>query len=363
MSKYKSVCGYTTDEKHKLIRHINSHKCTDFKTLGIELKKRENLDHLTDIEKLTRRKQQLKSYKIKNKEHNKKQQHEYDLKKGFLGAQTELQFAGQILKHMKCHSKTRNHEIPDYWSVDKVLKLLCDNKVYKIKTNIGLFEFPMMITNGFHNSASIDRIDNTKGYTIENIEIRPTFLNSPRKLTTDNIRQIPILRTTRREINELENIIKILETKILSHHFFYQNSRHKKTLKKRNLNFDFETIEEFVKFLIDQYIEQGGRCYYSNIPISLLHNDNYTTSIERKNPSKSYSKENVVLIVVGLNYGIRGQFLNQYLSDEERFNALNAAIFNQEYWDNCTLVDSEESIKIKDAIEYDRNFMRTKIAK
>jgi hypothetical protein len=114
--------------------------------------------------------------------------------------------------------------------------------------------------------------------------------------------------------------------------------------------------------LIQQYIEQGGRCYYSNIPINLLHNDIFTTSIERKDPTKSYSRDNIVLIVVGLNYGIKGQFLNPHLSDEEQHNALNAAIFNQKYWDEYTLVNLDTE-KMKNAINHDRNYMRTKFTK
>ena len=40
---------------------------------------------------------------------------------------------------------------------------------------------------GYHNTASFDRIDDSLAYTEDNIEIRPHFLNTPFKLTTQNI--------------------------------------------------------------------------------------------------------------------------------------------------------------------------------
>jgi hypothetical protein len=246
MPRFKSPCGYNTDVKYSMIRHIATHKCTDLKILGIEVKNRENLDHLTDEEKLIKHRHKLKQYKIDNKELIKQQQHKYDLKKGFLGAQNEIQFASQILKHMKSHSKTRNHKFPDVWDINKVIELLRDNRFYKVETDIGIFEFPMVLTNGFYNSASIDRIDDDKGYELDNIEIRPTFLNSRRKLTTDTIKQISVLRKNPRTVTELDNIINLLKIKPLSNNFFYEcsrNARRKKTLEKRNLNFDFTPLD------------------------------------------------------------------------------------------------------------------------
>jgi len=367
MVKYKSPCGYTSSDRSCMGRHITSHKCVNLNIslddLCVEKARnlRQDISHLTEEEKIQRLKDQKKQYKINNKELIKKQQQEYDLKIGSLGAQTDVQHARQILKHMKSHSITREHKFSDYWNVDKVLELLRDNQIYKV----GLFEFPMKLTNGYYNSASIDRIDDTKGYEIDNIEVRPLFLNSSRKLTTKHIQQLSVLRTIPRSIDELKNIVLLLKQKPISYNFFNSTARHaknKRGAEKRNIKFDFKDIDECVNFLIEKYIEQGGRCYYSNIPINPICNDSFMASIERKNPTKSYCRDNIVLIVYGLNFPIRGQFLNSKISDEQREIALKSATFNQEYWNKCTCVDLDIE-KINNAIVHDQDFLRTEFIK
>ena len=53
------------------------------------------------------------------------------------------------------------------------------------------------------------------------------------------------------------------------------------------------------EFLIEQYLRQGGRCYYTNVPLDV--NGEWKWSKERLDPSLGYTKENVVLVIQRVN--------------------------------------------------------------
>jgi hypothetical protein len=53
--------------------------------------------------------------------------------------------------------------------------------------------------------------------------------------------------------------------------------------------------------LIEKYVEQGGRCYYSYVPLAFT--GFYQLSIERINTKKGYTKDNIVLVIHPLNVG------------------------------------------------------------
>jgi hypothetical protein len=84
-------------------------------------------------------------------------------------------------------------------------------------------------------------------------------------------------------------------------------------------------------------------------------------SIERLNPLKSYCKENIVLIVVGLNSQPNGQFLNSHLTDNQRHQALEVGKFNQEYWNLCTKMSSTIFKKCEEARVYGQKILMNKM--
>jgi len=51
--------------------------------------------------------------------------------------------------------------------------------------------------------------------------------------------------------------------------------------------------------LLNIYLEQNGRCAYSNHPLELV--GGYLMSLERKNTNVGYTKENCCLICIGFN--------------------------------------------------------------
>ena len=123
--------------------------------------------------------------------------------------------------------------------------------------------------------------------------------------------------------------------------------------------FGFNSINECCKFLIKLFIKQGGRCFYTNAPMTIETSTKnpFKMSPERLDPRKSYSKDNIVLILVALNAAPRGQWLNKDLSEDERTQALNASIFNQEYWDSCTKMTPEIKERCLEAKEHGRKFL------
>lgn len=66
---------------------------------------------------------------------------------------------------------------------------------------------------------------------------------------------------------------------------------------KKNIIFDITEND-----LRDLWDVQNGRCYYSNLSMDLAQDDaTYSVSIERKNSSIGYIKDNVVLCCSGIN--------------------------------------------------------------
>jgi hypothetical protein len=276
-----------------------------------------------------------------------------------LGKMSVEDFSKMLLYNLKNHCKFRNHEEPT-WTVQDITKLLKENNTYNITdTVIGNLNFPLKLTNGYHNSASIDRIDNNLSYSLDNIEIRPYFLNTVFKLTTANIRELIKIREQKQNEKELIEICKYINN-YDSKHFFYGLAKNAKANSdpKRNKTFNFPNIKSCGLFLINKFIEQGGRCAYSYIPIYPETFHTYRVSLERINPLLGYSKDNILLIVVGLNGSPAGQFLNKNINEEDRQIALSAGKFNQEYWNNCTKITPEIINKCIEAKDYGHTILK-----
>jgi len=116
-----------------------------------------------------------------------------------------------------------------------------------------------------------------------------------------------------------------------------------------------------MEFLLRLFILQGGRCKYSYIPIFPYSLHPYKISVERINPLKGYSKNNIALIVVGLNGRPAGQFKNLHLTENQKQIALDAGKFNQEYWNTCTKLTTDIEEKCKKVRDYDRQILLTNL--
>ncbi len=346
---YRCLCGFESVEKSHMNRHLNRKTPCAYRdsvpdsdaTFYGEKRKQEDISHLTTEEK---------------KERFLKQCLNNTTKLHMVGNMTIKQLSRKILGCMKDSTHRRKHG-DVLWNEDDILKILEANKHYIVPdTILGDIIFPMTLTNGYHNTPSFDRINNDLGYFIENVEVRPHFLNTTHKLTTAHIKNIIHDREQKQNENELINISRNinLEHKYDINFFYYLAKSIKRCYNKKHNRriFDFESLEECMIFLIKQYIKQGGRCVYSNIPIYPETNHEYKISPERIHPGKNYSKDNLILITVGLNGPPSGQFLNKNLTDEQRETAIESAKFNSEYWNKCTKITPELSKKIEDLHKY-----------
>lgn len=74
----------------------------------------------------------------------------------------------------------------------------------------------------------------------------------------------------------------------------YNNS--KENHVKRRIDFSITEND-----IVNTYLRQHGRCYYSNVPLGFT--GHYQMSLERLDPKKGYVPENIALIILGLNVG------------------------------------------------------------
>jgi hypothetical protein len=75
-------------------------------------------------------------------------------------------------------------------------------------------------------------------------------------------------------------------------HYLFRTAFENHTRRK----IEFDIIERDIE---DIYLKQRGRCHYSGIPLGF--SGQYQMSLERVNPKKGYTPENIALIVLGLN--------------------------------------------------------------
>lgn len=295
---YKCQCSYETHDKSAMRKHLGRKRpCTpeqdmtliDINSLLIRDKKLEDIIHLSPEEKRIRMNQQT---------------NKINLRKGATGGRTILEYVNYVLNHMKAASTKRKHSVPEF-TPETLMELLQNNITYKS----GPIEIPLLLTNGYINSASVDRIDNSKGYTYNNVRIVPRFLNvedfKMSKINPEDWGEIMTLREMPRNIEEFSEIANIVKNNYISKTFFYglanSASDHIKNSKNKNLIFDFESLGECTIFLINKFIEQGGRCSYLKIPIYIKEGHKYKASVERVNHNIGYTRENIVLIVSSIN--------------------------------------------------------------
>jgi hypothetical protein len=154
---------------------------------------------------------------------------------------------------------------------------------------------------------SVDRLNNNKGYTIDNIVLCCLEFNGREQWTISKIHEmLAILDKNVTEnyvdfkqngksdllpVNQLRRLISSSK----------KSTEHRKqtiTFAQRDLTHDID-----LQFLINIYNEQKGLCYYSDLPLQFNKglNGNWTISLERKDPLKGYSKQNVCLICLEFN--------------------------------------------------------------
>jgi hypothetical protein len=158
------------------------------------------------------------------------------------------------------------------------------------------------------------------------------------KIEHNDWKDIVMYRERKRNIEELNEIAEKINSSCISSTYFYNLANSAKYHLSSERQFGFETIKECTIFLIKKFVEQGGRCSYLGIPIYPTKFHKYKVSIERRNPYKNYSMDNIELIVSGLNGSFQGQ-----RNEEVREQSVNASSlgFNIDKLNQWTLFTDE----------------------
>jgi hypothetical protein len=198
---YKCVCEwFETHRKGDMRRHLQRYGCLEEEEIDIICITRKNRD-LSYLDKNER----IELWKSESKQK--------DQIKSCPGGRNEREFIIDLIGSMKQHSKRLNHNEPEL-NLEQLTNFIKKKQIYKVETSIGTIEIPLLLTNGYINSASIDRISNDNGYLEDNIRVIPYFLNVEdvqfSKINPYDWKEIVILREQERNIEELTKISNIL---------------------------------------------------------------------------------------------------------------------------------------------------------
>lgn len=154
--------------------------------------------------------------------------------------------------------------------------------------------------------VSMERLDTSKGYIEDNVVLCCLEFNSHNQWTAQKIQEMMSIYEHGHEFDYKQidwqsyttgdkTIYEMAMCKlnaIVSHAKTNSKSRNMRLYKMRS------DIDIDKRFLLELYINQQGRCAYSGIPLQFgsYKDMNWTVSLERINPMKGYTKDNVCLI-------------------------------------------------------------------
>lgn len=121
-------------------------------------------------------------------------------------------------------------------------------------------------------------------------------------------------------------------------------------IKKRCIKKKFDNEIDY-DFLVDLFARQKGLCAYSNIPLQFgTHNTTwFTTSVERKDTSRGYLKDNVCLIIYELNTTDNSSRAVNSISGTGAWSPEKIEFLRN----NCWKMISIENLKISTDLFYD----------
>lgn len=171
-----------------------------------------------------------------------------------------------------------------------------------------------------NRTASLDRIDSTKGYNEDNVQ----WIHKDINMMKQELNQDKFLKLCRLVIDKNNNITHSFPEinkitikrgtrwngyKEISGNFFW---RVKNSAKRRNLILDFD-----IKFLWELYQKQDGKCFLTGLPIKFndsFYIKNGTASVDRINSSLGYLKDNVCFLHRDINFMKQNFTLEYFIS-------------------------------------------------
>lgn len=205
------------------------------------------------------------------------------------------------------------------------------------------FVFKLKRERGWFNTLSCDRIDDSKEYILDNIQARPHILNSVKSLNDPDFVVLDKKRYEERIESELKTIVDNFNNEIKRHpvqgKLYNMSTKYGKLLDM--------SVTKFISWLTKMFIQQGGRCAYTGMPMNLEKSNCFGVCMTRKVKCDGWEKENCCLIIEGLNNKHSGR------RGEDRQTIINGS-FNQEYWNESTNSDVERIEKVR---EHDRKIL------
>ena len=151
-------------------------------------------------------------------------------------------------------------------------------------------------SSGIYN-GSIDRIDSSKGYTIDNIQLLSVIAQT---IKWDN--DMDTFKHLIKNIVEYDGVKGMKQTSDEMKKFIKNRLREcrKRCVKRAKKGRDdpYEIVQEYTEKLYD---EQGGVCAISGLEMACKTHDIYSLSIDRIDSSKGYTKENIQLVCSIIN--------------------------------------------------------------
>lgn len=150
------------------------------------------------------------------------------------------------------------------------------------------------------NQISIDRKDSNLGHTKDNCVLTCLFCNLAKNNT--NIQHF-----------------KIFLDSIKKDNFNHQNIPHDNSWAQKiynKISQRYKMTDITKQWIIEQYEKQNKKCFHSNINmiITTLPKYLFKPSIERLDCNKFYTKDNCVLVCLGINYGRLNTDLQLFLN-------------------------------------------------
>lgn len=166
------------------------------------------------------------------------------------------------------------------------------------------------------DTASLERLDETKGYSPENCALidihfqsahnrpwsREKFLSVYELRTIDTYDEDEVRKTINwNQLTEFERRSKGQRKQQHATELYKRLERMtydaRGNTKSRNSNgCNHEESEITIEYLIELWEKQRGRCYYLNVPMNTC--GDWQVSVERIDENKGYTKDNVVLVVL-----------------------------------------------------------------
>ncbi len=166
------------------------------------------------------------------------------------------------------------------------------------------------------DTVSLERLDETKGYSPENCALidihfqsahnrpwsREKFLSVYELRTIDTYDEDEVRKTKMwKQLTEFERRSRGVRNQQHATELYKRLERitldtRRNTKSRNSCGCNHEQSEITIEYLIELWEKQRGRCYYLNIPMN-THGE-WQVSVERLDETRGYTKNNVVLIVV-----------------------------------------------------------------